>query len=322
MSLQLTLERNSIYGKDKPESGNSGSLSGPGTTDSDKDTVSLSGPLNFNKGSFMSSERFIKLVQSPKGEWLQENYPSAFLLLTVIARRARRSDDDLSGLKQGDAIIGREEGSRAAGITPNQFRTALEHLEKLGLAEVVFHPKSTKPQKRTIKITIKSLVVNLCSLDIYDVNFHVDHQPHHQQTTNKPPTNHHKQDSKERKKDKNKKIFSSDSVEFGLAAFLFSSIQKFLPTVRTPNLNRWAADLDVMIRNDSIDPSEIKKMIEWLYSRGPVFWKKNILSPSKLREKWDRLLAELQAYDESSKPKIDRRQRDEEGKIPEREALW
>jgi hypothetical protein len=52
-------------------------------------------------------------------------------------------------------------------------------------------------------------------------------------------------------------------------------------------IQRWAADIDKMIRLDLRTPESIKAVIIWSQKDG--FWFKNILSGSKLRKQFDRL---------------------------------
>ena len=74
-----------------------------------------------------------------------------------------------------------------------------------------------------------------------------------------------------------------------------------LPKAKVPKptpegLRRWAYDIDLMIRIDCRSPDEIRQLIDWSH-RDP-FWKANILSPGKLREKWDTLVAHKQRGEE------------------------
>lgn len=138
--------------------------------------------------------RFIKLIQSDETDFLQENHPKAFLLLIQIAKTARRTAGGLDGLEIGDAIIGRIETSKKAGLSQKEYRNALDKLIELGYVEVVYDSKSKKHQKRAIKRAIKSTVVNLLKLDICDINPEYEGQQVGQQGANKGPTEGHKQE--------------------------------------------------------------------------------------------------------------------------------
>lgn len=68
-------------------------------------------------------------------------------------------------------------------------------------------------------------------------------------------------------------------------------IKKILPDCKKPTAEYWESEIEKMIRIDKRDPQDIKKIIEWLPSSN--FWRKNILCPKKLREKFDRLMLEM-----------------------------
>lgn len=90
---------------------------------------------------------------------------------------------------------------------------------------------------------------------------------------------------------KPKKTFSPDSPEVRLAGLLLERIASRLPGFKQPDLQKWAVEVDRMIRLDGRDPGEIERVIEW--SQADPFWKTNILSTGKLREQFDQLRAKM-----------------------------
>lgn len=84
---------------------------------------------------------------------------------------------------------------------------------------------------------------------------------------------------------------SEDSPAFKLSRYLSILILANFPKVKPPHLQRWARDVDLMIRIDQRDPDDIGKVIEW--SQKDEFWKSNILSTKKLREKFDVIQAKM-----------------------------
>lgn len=143
------------------------------------------------------SDNFIKFIPSPEAEFLQENHPCAFLLLCLIAKCARRVNGMPDGLIIGDAIICPEK----AGLSRQQYRTAVEKLEKMKYIEIVYNGKKfIKRDRSTIKVTISSMLVNLCNSSIWDIN----PKPSNQRT-NQRPTN-----GKELSKHKNKENIYKD----------------------------------------------------------------------------------------------------------------
>jgi len=77
-----------------------------------------------------------------------------------------------------------------------------------------------------------------------------------------------------------------------LAKKLLENIQKWFQKFKPPsNLNGWAKSIDDMIRLDKRTEDEIKEIIDWCQK--DTFWRKNILSGTTLRLKFNRLQAEI-----------------------------
>jgi hypothetical protein len=141
------------------------------------------------------SKGFIKQNRSENTIWLRTRYPWAFLLLSLIAERARRLEDISDGLQVGEAYVG---DYKAIGGTRKQYRNALEKLQELGFIEIIFtrHKKidrdSTGPalvQNRAIEMVnekaigrangkaINGTVVKLIDTSVYDPNLIDENQP-------------------------------------------------------------------------------------------------------------------------------------------------
>jgi hypothetical protein len=133
------------------------------------------------------SKSYIQLARSEKVEWLLATHPNAFLLLTLIALRARRTRNSPDGLEIGECHIGDYE---KAGIESREkYRNALELLEKLGTIKKVETCRTRK--KATSGTTTKGTKVKLLNSEFYDINMEIDnHQSNHRATTEQPPSNH------------------------------------------------------------------------------------------------------------------------------------
>jgi hypothetical protein len=103
----------------------------------------------------MENNGFIKLYRVDKAYELMKGHPMAFILLTVIALRARRQDGIY--LKAGQALIGDFE---TYGMSRRQYRTAINHLKNGQLA--------------AFKTTSKGTIATLIDYSIYDVNADVE----------------------------------------------------------------------------------------------------------------------------------------------------
>ena len=77
-----------------------------------------------------------------------------------------------------------------------------------------------------------------------------------------------------------------------LAELLYKQIKNNLPNYKEPELEKWANEFRLMMERDKRDGEEIQDLI--IKTQNDNFWKKNILSPSKLRKQYDRLVMEFE----------------------------
>ena len=93
---------------------------------------------------------------------------------------------------------------------------------------------------------------------------------------------------------KEEKVFDKDSDAYKAAAYLARRIEKHYPNVKPPtekDKQRWAADFDKCNRVDGYDWWDISDVLR--FSQQSPFWRKNILSGKKFREKYERLMIEM-----------------------------
>lgn len=119
-----------------------------------------------------------------------------------------------------------------------------------------------------------------------------------------PSVSTSEQSPDEQPQDDNKKpkkrmipTFAADTTQYKLAIFMRQCVLENLPKAKVPgqtpaDLKRWAYDIDLMMRIDNRSSDEIRDMMDWAHK--DPFWSANILSPGKLREKWDMLTAHRQ----------------------------
>lgn len=87
---------------------------------------------------------------------------------------------------------------------------------------------------------------------------------------------------------KSAKDFADNSLEIFLAQKLKSQILANNPKAKTPDdLSKWCAEFDKMLRIDKRSLDDIEEVMT--FSQTDDFWKSNILSPTKLRQQFDRL---------------------------------
>ena len=99
-------------------------------------------------------------------------------------------------------------------------------------------------------------------------------------------TNNSRSFHETKKENVKKQVFHEKSEPYMLSRFLEEQIQKHTPEFKTDEnrRQRWAKDIDLMIRRDGLDPDKIADVIVWAHKN--AFWRANILSGKKLREKY------------------------------------
>lgn len=89
--------------------------------------------------------------------------------------------------------------------------------------------------------------------------------------------------------DKNNTKYMSGDME--IAKLLLEKIRLNTPTFKEPNLEKWAEQVRLMRESDGRTYEQIKFLVEW--SQNDNFWRANILSTGKLREKFDTLVSHM-----------------------------
>lgn len=123
-------------------------------------------------------------------------------------------------------------------------------------------------------------------LDFYpELNIFYPHKPRNSASEKREPKT---------KKEKAESPLTPYAVS--LAEYLWECIKqnradRKLSEPKKPDLTKWAMEFDLMIRRDGRRPEDIRAVITWC--QGDFFWWRNILSPSKLRDKFERLEAEM-----------------------------
>lgn len=90
---------------------------------------------------------------------------------------------------------------------------------------------------------------------------------------------------------------SSDALRLsGLLAELIAdnntSNRSIQPGVRERSVERWARDIDRMLRLDSRSVDEVETVLRWCQK--DAFWRGNILSGGKLRDQFDKLVLQIE----------------------------
>lgn len=125
-----------------------------------------------------------------------------------------------------------------------------------------------------------------------------------------------KEEEKEKEKENTKttspKKFADD--DFMVAEFFWQRILALNPAHKKPNLDSWAVDIRLMRERDNRTVEDIRDLFSWANAHG--FWRGNILSPKKLREKWDVLVIQKSQRIDNGQHRRDRE--DIDNSAPER----
>lgn len=81
--------------------------------------------------------------------------------------------------------------------------------------------------------------------------------------------------------------------DLGFAQRMFDGVRKVAPSAKPPAFETWANDVRLMREQDKRAEAEIEAL--WAWANADDFWRANILSPKKLREKWTQLEAKRSA---------------------------
>jgi len=159
-------------------------------------------------------------------------------------------------------------GYRKQQYTKAQIETAMKYLRKTAMV--------------TTTRTTRGTVITVLNYDKYQDTKNYENR---NGTATKDARKPH--DTKGRNKE-----YLETSNEIRLAKYLFGYMRKNNPEVKQPkSFQGWAKHFDYILRIDGRDLEEVKSVIRWCQSNS--FWFKNILSPQKLREKYDQLLLNM-----------------------------
>lgn len=101
----------------------------------------------------------------------------------------------------------------------------------------------------------------------------------------KPETNNQLPNNKSEIPKPSRYKYTDDDMK--CAKWFFNELQKLQPNRKEPNYESWAQSFRLMREQDDRTFAEIRKLYRWVHA--DMFWKAQILSPDKLREKFDDL---------------------------------
>lgn len=156
-------------------------------------------------------------------------------------------------------------------------------------------------------------LINLTNYNSIQKNSNTDGNTDEPQTVIQTDTN-----KKEKKVKNEKKPLSeheASDVDRAIATALARGIrlsnpafaQKFPAAEESPLVERWAGDIEKLRRIDKATEEQIMFVIRWLFEgtgKDSDFWRPNIQSASKLREKFQTLVGVIKRERQTSLPKV------------------
>lgn len=90
-----------------------------------------------------------------------------------------------------------------------------------------------------------------------------------------------------RREEKNKRELKFSPSDFQTAEEIWEDVRTLKGVKGRPDLTVWADTVRLMVERDKLTHEEILDMFRWAHK--DTFWRPNIRSPAKLREKWEQL---------------------------------
>lgn len=100
-----------------------------------------------------------------------------------------------------------------------------------------------------------------------------------------------KNDKKNNKRYSRKQVYDENSNYYQLAIFFYKQIKNNNPEHKKPNLQTWSDDIRKMIELDKRTDEQVKYLMQWVQQDD--FEMANVLSPAKLRKRFDSLVIKV-----------------------------
>nr|DAM33162.1 MAG TPA: replication protein O [Caudoviricetes sp.] len=171
---------------------------------------------------------------------------------------------------------------RANGITTNHYRfdqliflKKLQNLKQKKSLDTVNGKIPNRENSRSGMGKFPDTVNGKIPVPVTDTNHILTTDPNSTSGKDFPPA----------QKGKKKFVYTDDDLM--AANWIFGLIKNLSPNVKTPDFASWANEIRLMRERDGRSHKDICELFKWANQN--EFWASNILSPAKLREKWDQL---------------------------------
>lgn len=233
-------------------------------------------------------------------EWYSDvNTTRVFLHLLLVANHKDKKWRGID-IKRGQKLTSLSKLADETNLSIKNIRTAIKRLKTTN--EVASYS------------TAQHTVFTMVNYDLYQSEAH-EVANEWQASGTQGATN---KNVKNVKNDNNKPIVQPKAkqnkfTEFDLenAKWMSGLIDNLNPNRKQPNFESWAEDIRKMREIDKRSIEEVQRVFSWANSDS--FWQSNILSPSKLRSKFDDLVIKSKSSNGKSNLAIDTSQIDYQG---------
>lgn len=199
-----------------------------------------------------------------------------------------------------------------AGLSRQSVINCRDYLVENGLIEVRIGGKNKAAEYKMIPFTSKNLGIQIDN----ELGNELDNEVVNELDNTKSTSENLgiqlaenltilKQETETKKKNtRQNKVYDENSIPYRSANYLYTSILKYKPDLKKPNLQVWANDMKLLIENDGRNPMEVARVIDWVVKHH--FWKTNCLSAFKLRKQWDQITAQMISEKERSRSPYER----------------
>jgi DNA replication protein DnaD len=230
---------------------------------------------------------WIKLHRKIQEHWLyqeerQFSRYEAWIDLIMMANHKQTTvllGNELVQAQRGQVITSEHKLMKKWKWGKSRLRAFLEMLQKEGMI--------TKKSDR------KKTVITICNYNIYhDNEFETEPHADHGQTISglKSDTIKNVKNVKNNKYSP-KQVYDETSPYYQLATFFLEQIRNNNPEHKTPNLQKWSDEIRKMVEIDKRTIEQVKYLMQWVQQDD--FEMINVLSPTKLRKRFDQLVIKV-----------------------------
>jgi hypothetical protein len=230
-----------------------------------------------------------------------DGYAFYFILLERIYRTAN-FELDVSDAETIQIL------SRKVGVNEEVFEKILKTSLKRGCFDKVLYEErrvltSSGIKKRATVVVEKRVKMR----DKYSVDKDkvVSDAETPQETREETPQSKVKESKEKESKEKEisnspKRVYDESSLYYQLSTYFFERILENNPEHKKPNLQTWSEDIRKMMEIDKRTEEQIKYLMKWVQEDD--FEKVNVLSPTKIRKRFDNLIMKVKQQ-RNKKPK-------------------